>query len=497
MKELTAKDQVRLSLARCFRLALSGMSHRLFRASITIAILALAVAFLAHMLAFSVVERQTQRSAWNELRESRQLGEIISRASNPDSPRAIIEGLARGDAARVHEYRAWSGLSAEELVQAQTSARGLEQFEAYLANLSPAQRAALVGDQTSQEACEALLEPEQFSHFLTQAAGFGLRVPFGSEARLRAFVFSDRPALSEAVRAVAQGHAAAIAQLKARFSSSYDAYSAEVGGAALFERPPNGLLSAARDQGFEASSWPLPELTAFALQARDRVRLEHAIVNGPPRAELARELDIPDSEVSLSRVLGYVSGSAARASAVSAILARAGAAGLDGPTLVALARDFVRAERVERAAGGELPSSNAWFGISPRNLWLVLLSFLVCGVGVANAMLMSVGERFAEIATMKCLGALDGFVMTLFLFEAAIQGVIGGLIGLFLGGLLALGRGFAEYGALLGSAHGAGAPLLLALATALGLGVLLAALSAIGPSFVAARLSPMEAMRVD
>ena len=57
MKELTAKDQVRLSLARCFRLALSGMSHRLFRASITIAILALAVAFLSHMLAFSVVER--------------------------------------------------------------------------------------------------------------------------------------------------------------------------------------------------------------------------------------------------------------------------------------------------------------------------------------------------------------------------------------------------------------------------------------------------------
>jgi putative ABC transport system permease protein len=92
---------------------------------------------------------------------------------------------------------------------------------------------------------------------------------------------------------------------------------------------------------------------------------------------------------------------------------------------------------------------------------------------------------------------LDGFVMTLFLFEAAIQGVIGGVIGLFLGGLLALGRGLAEYGALLGSAHGVGAPLLLAFGSALGLGVLLAALSAIGPSFVAARLSPMEAMRVD
>jgi putative ABC transport system permease protein len=125
------------------------------------------------------------------------------------------------------------------------------------------------------------------------------------------------------------------------------------------------------------------------------------------------------------------------------------------------------------------------------------LSFLVCGVGVANAMLMSVGERFAEIATMKCLGALDGFVLTLFLFEAAIQGVIGGIIGLVLGGLLALARGLAEYGGLLASARGAVGPVLLALGVALALGVLLAALSAIGPSLVAARLSPMEAMRVD
>jgi putative ABC transport system permease protein len=127
----------------------------------------------------------------------------------------------------------------------------------------------------------------------------------------------------------------------------------------------------------------------------------------------------------------------------------------------------------------------------------VLLSFLVCGVGVANAMLMSVGERFAEIATMKCLGALDGFVMTLFLFEAAIQGVIGGVIGLILGALLALGRGFAEYGGLLAAAHSAAGQVALALGAALVLGVLLAALAAVGPSFVAARLSPMEAMRID
>ena len=38
-----------------------------------------------------------------------------------------------------------------------------------------------------------------------------------------------------------------------------------------------------------------------------------------------------------------------------------------------------------------------------RNLWLVTLSLLVCIVGITNAMLMSVTERFREIGTMKCL----------------------------------------------------------------------------------------------
>ncbi|HIM09210.1 TPA: FtsX-like permease family protein, partial [Candidatus Poribacteria bacterium] len=77
----------------------------------------------------------------------------------------------------------------------------------------------------------------------------------------------------------------------------------------------------------------------------------------------------------------------------------------------------------------EEEKGKGWLGISTKQLWLVTMSLIVCVVGIANAMLMSVTERFREIGTMKCLGALDGFIVRLFLLESAFQGFVGALIG--------------------------------------------------------------------
>lgn len=68
-----------------------------------------------------------------------------------------------------------------------------------------------------------------------------------------------------------------------------------------------------------------------------------------------------------------------------------------------------------------------------RQIWLVSMSLIVCTVGIANSMLMSVTERFKEIGTMKCLGALDGFIVKLFLLEAGFLGVIASFIGFLIG----------------------------------------------------------------
>jgi predicted lysophospholipase L1 biosynthesis ABC-type transport system permease subunit len=81
-----------------------------------------------------------------------------------------------------------------------------------------------------------------------------------------------------------------------------------------------------------------------------------------------------------------------------------------------------------------------------RQLWLVCLSLIVCTVGIANSMLMSVTERFKEIGTMKCLGALDGFIVKLFLMEAGVLGVVASVLGWTIGFVAIVIVGFIREG---------------------------------------------------
>jgi len=65
--------------------------------------------------------------------------------------------------------------------------------------------------------------------------------------------------------------------------------------------------------------------------------------------------------------------------------------------------------------------------------WLLIVALIVSMVGITNAMLISVYERYREIGTMKCIGALDQHILMLFLVEAIIQGLVGGILGFLLG----------------------------------------------------------------
>jgi ABC-type antimicrobial peptide transport system permease subunit len=132
---------------------------------------------------------------------------------------------------------------------------------------------------------------------------------------------------------------------------------------------------------------------------------------------------------------------------------------------------------------------------SARAIWVVAISMLVTVIGIANALLMSVTERFKEIGTMKCLGALSVFIRRLFLLESGILGLVGSIFGVLLGVLVPM----LAFGAMYGMKLVFGAMdypiLLIASFGTLITGVLLSMLAAIYPANFAARMIPAMALR--
>jgi len=69
---------------------------------------------------------------------------------------------------------------------------------------------------------------------------------------------------------------------------------------------------------------------------------------------------------------------------------------------------------------------------------ITAISLLVGGIGNMNIMLVSVRERTREIGLRKALGAREGDILAQFMIEALTISLLGGLIGLALGVLIAL-----------------------------------------------------------
>ncbi|MFH0969887.1 MAG: ABC transporter permease [Candidatus Diapherotrites archaeon] len=85
-----------------------------------------------------------------------------------------------------------------------------------------------------------------------------------------------------------------------------------------------------------------------------------------------------------------------------------------------------------------LDQFNQLFGIVQLVLiGIASISLLVGGIGIMNTMIMSVLERTSEIGLMKAVGATDTLVLSVFLAEAGIIGLVGGIFGLIIGYALA------------------------------------------------------------
>jgi putative ABC transport system permease protein len=129
------------------------------------------------------------------------------------------------------------------------------------------------------------------------------------------------------------------------------------------------------------------------------------------------------------------------------------------------------------------------------------ISLLVASFGIANTMIMSILERTREIGIMKAIGAEDREIRLIFFVEAAVIGVVGGVVGVLIAWgidgvanrlayrfiLKPQGASFIDFFSL---------PIYLSVGAIL-FALIISILAALYPASRAARIDPVRALRHD
>jgi len=130
---------------------------------------------------------------------------------------------------------------------------------------------------------------------------------------------------------------------------------------------------------------------------------------------------------------------------------------------------------------------------------IAAISLLVAGIGIMNIMIVSLIERTREIGILKALGMKSRTVLSIFLGESIIIGLIGAVVGIISGWILAniVARVLAS--GIFGGDGFTVTPLLTpeVLAGALAFGVGISVIFALYPAWRASKLKPVEALRYE
>jgi putative ABC transport system permease protein len=124
---------------------------------------------------------------------------------------------------------------------------------------------------------------------------------------------------------------------------------------------------------------------------------------------------------------------------------------------------------------------------------IAAISLVVGGVVIMNTMVMAVAERTHEIGVLKAIGATNTSIRTIFLAEAALIGLFGGILGILVGIGLSTGASLALDLIMGLTFQAVVSPTVIAIA--LTFSIVVGVLSGLVPSTIASNLDPVEAMR--
>ena len=486
---IDVRPQKNLSARQVFHLCVKGIKHRLLRSVLTLAVVVLAVAFFMFLLSENAYVKAVAESLRGDIVRQRFTSQTLSYLYN--APTTVLMSRRLADAAadepaRLAEY---ARVAKWDLVALQRLAAGCREEQIYLAFFDAmpiGKRVLLVHKLRDREIFTMLRATEGFDGFSSRIKPMvDIRVPGGLE-HFRTFLAGygefDRK----------------LADFTRDWKTALD-HLTEV------TAPPVGnietwLRSASPDQ---LGVWAAQVSRAgFSLPDTAPRLMQDQLKTAALRQEILLALSTPEK-----RALWRTTYKERKLTAVDEKLFA-----LNDDRVVTILdhrypREVLAAVSAEAAYDRKLSnlettlSGKAEKGqkgrtLSGRQAFLLFISFLVCMVGIANAMLMSITERFREIATMKCLGATDRYILIQFMMEAGLQGIAGSTLGMLLGFLISSVKSTIAFGPFL-FLHWPGLEILAVGLISVAAGVLLAVIASVYPSWAASRMAPMDAMRIE
>ena len=532
-KEINVADQPWLGFSRIIQITVDGIRYRLFRASVTVAVIAVAVAFLMNILSESLIKRSVAQNTRDRIQRMRLIHNWSARLTSPGNPESLLDEFARSEVGSdmYREVAGMSGFDETAMKEFHENAAMAVSYLDFFNSLDYAKRRNLIHTATGigiftrlkdeaamtqfTEGMKNILSVRfvstypELDAFLANWEGEQLKLKAVLDARVQAVAKIDTAlagrtiaeALSEAEGEFGEtirnagfvfeaGTTAGIIAGQARseldvtrIQESMDSYACKQAIARRENTLPADVNVVLMWQNVDSLRFAKEYLACMVAENEKAVAYQQKM----------KELDAAEPKEETGAVPDKAEGTATEEKDKGT---RLDVEGLTAARLVTLAQardeeaSLIRAERLTVGAG------EGFMGLGERLAWLLFVSLLVCGIGIANAMLMTVTERFTEIATLKCLGALDGFIMIMFVMESCFLGFVGGVIGSILGALIGLSRMLAAFGLNFAGAIPA-TDIIVAIVASVIMGMLLAAFAAVLPSFKAARLAPMEAMRIE